>query len=110
MTSFSFEDISFTGFEKLARDLVQARELAQGRSAYFVTHSEGKDNAIDFRDESKRIYGQVKRHTKSVRGLISKLVKEDLPKIQKHAPARYILVTALSLTWERRDEIIKFYC
>ena len=107
MTTYNFSEISDFEFEELCRDLLQA-EL--GLSLELFTP--GPDRGIDIRyiggnvNEGQTIVGQCKRWAEdSFTGLLRHLSSDELPKISKLAPQRYILMTSVKLTPHRKDQI-----
>ena len=108
MTTYNFSEISDFEFEALCRDLLQA-ELGVSVELFCP----GPDQGIDLRyigvieNESHTIVGQCKRWSeKSFNRLLSHLKRDELPKIQKLAPGRYILMTSVELNPSRKDKIV----
>jgi hypothetical protein len=106
MENYDFSALTPEEFEKITRDL-----LKLSLDIDFETFKTGRDGGIDLRhiDESgQQTIVQCKRYSKSsVSNLISNLRNEELPKIEKLKPARYILVTALGLSPQNKEEILK---
>ena len=108
MATYNFSELSAFEFEELCRDLLQA-ELGVSLELF----APGPDGGIDIRyigrkeNEDHTIVGQCKRWAEhSYPDLLRHLSKEELPKIVKLAPQRYILLTSVSLTPERKNNII----
>ena len=109
MATYNFSQISDFEFEELCRDLLQA-EL--GLSLELFTP--GPDGGIDIRyigdkeNEGDTIVGQCKRWNEdSFKSLLRHLIREELPKIEGLAPQRYILMTSVRLTPNRKSTIVK---
>lgn len=92
-------------FQKLARDILQIRE-----DTILESFSPGKDSGIDYRGiiNKKNVIIQVKS-TKNYNALKSQLKNEEIKKLEKLKPERYILVLAISLTTKRKDEILEIF-
>jgi len=106
MTRYSFESLSSQDFEELVRDLLQA-EWNVALEAFKA----GRDSGIDLRcaqaDGDSTII-QCKHFAISGYGkLHSHLRVSELPKIQRLAPGRYVLVTSVGLTPGNKDEILQ---
>ncbi len=109
MTTYNFSQISPFEFEELCRDLLQA-ELGRTLELF----APGPDRGIDIRhlgapdDEEGTFIAQCKRWDEGAyAALLSHLKRDELPKIEKLAPDRYILMTSVRLTPDRKDEIVK---
>ena len=90
-------------FELLSKDLLEA-ELG----IRFENFKDGKDGGIDLRHSTSKgaVIVQCKRYkSESFSTLRSKLEKEELPKIQKLAPKRYILTTSVGLSPAQADDL-----
>ena len=108
MATYNFSELSDFEFESLCRDLLQA-ELGLPLELF----APGPDRGIDIRyigrtdDEKQLTVGQCKRWAENASGdLLRHLAKVELPKIQKLAPTRYILMTSVRLTPERKNKIV----
>lgn len=105
MAAYNFENLSPSDFELLVRDLLQ--EELHVRLESFTS---GKDNGIDLRHISKDNKGQIvvqcKHHPQSTYNqLLSLLKTQELPKVSKLKPNRYIIATSAKLTPHRKSEI-----
>lgn len=92
--SFDYHRLSPTDFEALAADLAGALQGVR-----FERFCEGADGGIDFRhmgDEGCVTIGQAKRY-KATAQLLAK-IGDELPKLQRLQPSRYLLVTSCALT------------
>ena len=112
MTNYDFASLSGFDFEELARDLLQM-EL----NVTFESFKTGKDTGIDFRfsiDSRREIIVQCKHYFSSgFSALCSHLKREELDKIKKIKPKRYIFVTSVGLTPSNKDtlnEILTPFC
>ena len=109
MTTYNFSEISDFEFESLCRDLLQA-ELGRPLELF----APGPDRGIDIRyigvvDEAAQILvAQCKRWAEhSFRHLLRHLKSVELPKIRKLAPGRYIIMTSVPLSPQRKDAIVE---
>lgn len=106
MPGHNFALLSPTDFEELCRDLLQ-RKLGVDLQAF----TKGRDGGIDLRHAP--VLGcnwivQCKHYSgSSFSTLKSKLKNEELPKLSKLKPDRYILATSLGLTPPRVDELFE---
>tara|TARA_R110001583_G_scaffold183103_1_gene341641 strand:- start:635 stop:2935 length:2301 start_codon:yes stop_codon:yes gene_type:complete len=108
MNNYDFGTLSDNDFENLTIDIM---------SRHFNTHIErfkpGKDQGIDGRFFSKSDFNslciiQAKHYKNSgFTQLKSKLKTEELDKIKKLNPKRYILTTSVPLSPNNKDEIIQ---
>jgi hypothetical protein len=111
MPDYDFKSLSSYDFALLARDLLQA-ELG----VHLETFAPGPDSGIDFRCQTKTTNLVVQSKHLAGSGftaLLSVLRHKERPKIEKLAPSRYILVTSVSLTPKRKEQIKKIltpYC
>ena len=108
MTTYNFSQISDFEFEELCRDLLQA-ELGLPLELF----ARGRDRGIDIRyigvvdGEQRPIVVQCKRWAEdSFPKLLRHLVRVELPKIQELAPARYVVMTSVPLSPDRKDKIV----
>ena len=104
MPRYDFRSLSPQDFEDLIRDLLQA----EWRVALEAFRS-GRDSGIDLRyapaNDGTTII-QCKHYASSgFAKLLSKLCAEELPKIRKLAPTRYVVATSISLTPGNKDEV-----
>jgi hypothetical protein len=112
MGVYTFENISPPDFEILVRDLLQAEFGITLESFKW-----GADKGIDLRHcwtDKDRLVVQCKRYIQtSFKTLLKRVTKEELPKVQKLNPKRYILATALPLNPDQKEklfEALKPYC
>lgn len=104
--NYDFSTLDSNDFEKLSRDLLNARfgwDLQSFKS--------GKDKGIDLRlstpENKNAVVVQVKHYLKSgFHKLLKDLETNELPKIRKLRSAKYILVTSVSLNPQEKDEIV----
>lgn len=94
--------------EKLARELIQARERKQDSTLYFQTYAVGRDGGIDFKVSGKNIFGQVKKCSTDFQSFFRRMQLE-LPKVIKWQPERYFVITDLHLRPEHKEEIVNYF-
>ncbi|WP_316819085.1 restriction endonuclease [Pedobacter nyackensis] len=107
MPNYNYHVLSPTEFENLVRDLIQRQEKITLES-----FKEGKDSGIDLRyakAKRKSIIVQAKRYKDDYDVLYKKLEKEELPKVKKLKPGRYILVTSVGLTPNNKTAILNLF-
>ncbi|NVO10964.1 MAG: restriction endonuclease [Bacteroidales bacterium] len=103
--NYDFSTLNDKDFEELARDL-----LSKKLQMYFQSFKIGKDKGIDLRysttENENKIIVQVKHYRGSkFSNLISVLKNEELEKISKLNPERYIIVTSLPLNPIEKEKI-----
>lgn len=101
---YDFKQLSPADFEDLTRDLLQ--KLWAVRLEAFKT---GRDQGIDLRyarAPDRRTIVQCKHFVgSSVAKLVNELGKIELPKVNRLAPSRYVLVTSLPLNPADKERI-----
>lgn len=111
MADYDFRSLSSYDFALLARDLLQA-----SLDKHLESFAEGPDSGIDFRyrDNSTNLIVQSKHYAESgFAALTSVLRRKERHKVEALAPTRYVLATSVSLTPNRKDEILEIlkpYC
>ncbi|MFA5974800.1 MAG: restriction endonuclease [Elusimicrobiota bacterium] len=104
MTPYNFESLSPYDFEILIRDLLQAE-----RRITFESFRTGRDGGIDFRyapNTKHRVIVQAKHFASSGwASLRSHLKREELPKIHRLKPKRYLLTTSVPLSRAQKDQL-----
>lgn len=104
MSDYDFRNLNDKEFETLANDLLSQRE-----GAVVDRFKAGKDGGIDgrfFAINGTEVIIQSKHWIKSgITALIKRLEKDELPKIKKLNPSRYILVTSLELSDANKKKI-----
>lgn len=103
--NYDFSILNDKDFEDLTRDL-----LSKKLQLYFQSFKTGKDKGIDLRystiENENKIIIQVKHFSGSkFSNLISVLKNEELKKISKINPERYIVVTSLPLNPIEKEKI-----
>ena len=108
MTTYNFSEISDFEFEALCRDLLQ-EELGVSLELF----TPGPDGGIDIHyvgcqeNEEYTIVGQCKRWAEGAfTSLLRHLSREELPKIRRLAPQRYIVMTSVQLTPDRKERVV----
>jgi hypothetical protein len=102
MPDYNFLNLSPPEFEELSRDLLQKH-----LDVHLESFTSGRDSGIDLRhsfNPKDNLIIQCKRY-KDFNSLYNKL-KEEIPKVTKLNPIRYILTTSVGLTPNQKDEII----
>jgi hypothetical protein len=102
MPDYNFLNLSPPEFEELSRDLLQKH-----LDVHLESFTSGRDSGIDLRhsfNPKDKLIVQCKRY-KDFNSLYNKL-KEEIPKVTKLNPIRYILTTSVGLTPNQKDEII----
>lgn len=95
MNKYDFSILSPLDFEELARDLLQAEF-----DLLFESFGPGRDLGVDFRfstTQGGEAVVQVKHYTSGIGALLQAAAKED-EKVARLKPARYILITSVSLS------------
>lgn len=103
MTTYDFRALSPEDFVRLCSDLIHA-ELG-GRLESFTT---GPDSGIDFRLALSNglVIGQCKHYADSpFRTLLAKVRNQELPRVRRLSPDRYILTTSLGLTPRNKRQL-----
>jgi hypothetical protein len=110
--NYDFKSLSPADFEELSQDLLQ-EELAIRMEKF----SAGRDKGIDLRyapSRDRALIVQCKHYARSgFAALMRTIAADELPKIQRLAPRRYILTTSVELTPHRKDELFDLltpYC
>jgi hypothetical protein len=101
--SYDLLTLSPDDFQLLVRDVLQA-ELG----VRLETFTHGADEGIDLRGVDKErcsLIVQCKRY-KDFRSLIRSLRAQELPKIQRLAPDRYILATSVPMNPQRKAKLL----
>lgn len=105
---YDFKELDYKEFELLTRDLLQ-KELG----IRLETFAPGKDQGIDClhcKDNDFNIIVQCKHYAGSnFSVLFNKLKKEELKKVKRLQPKRYILSTSISLTLNNKQKIMKLF-
>ncbi|MDR7250043.1 nSTAND3 domain-containing NTPase [Bacillus pumilus] len=93
-------------FEMLVCDVVSQREKVP-----FRTFKEGQDQGIDgfYTDGKTKIIIQVKRYGQQFFKPLMKSLKQDLQKIRKLKPDRYILGVSMELTRQQAKDIVELF-
>lgn len=103
MVNYDFKMLSDYEFELLTKELLM-KEL----NCNLENFERGKDHGIDLRysrNSENTIIIQCKHYASSKYSDLKKAIKNELPKIEKLKPKRYIFVTSFGLTPTRKNEI-----
>lgn len=107
MPAYDFNSIlSFSDFECLVRDLLQKH-----LNIHLECFTEGRDGGIDLRCstyDKNAIIIQAKRY-KDYKSLINEL-ENEVAKVKKLNPQRYIIATSVGLTPNNKEEIKRLFC
>lgn len=105
MADYDFSTLSDVEFERLVRDLLQAEWRM-----FLESFKPGRDQGIDLRYSSnpnQTVVVQCKHWFRSgLRALVRELRSEELPKIQRLTPTRYVLVTSVPLSPANKNELL----
>ena len=102
---FNFGNITDYEFELLAKDIIQKKLSIELR-----TYAKGPDGGIDIRGFiGNEIIIQAKHYYKSSFSKLRTVLTEELNKIKKLNPKRYIVVTSFSLTPNNETEIYDMF-
>lgn len=103
MAEYDYTTLSPADFELLVRDLLSA-----DRGWKLEAFGAGRDGGVDLRatDPAGTIVVQCKHYAQSTFSQLKAAVKSELLKINKLAPARYLLVTSRSLSKTQKDALV----
>ena len=105
MPNYDFKTLSPIDFETLSRDLLQ-EELGLTLQSF----TSGRDSGIDFRysrGDGCNLIVQCKHFIESgYTSLLRTLQNNELSKIRKLSPTRYILTTSVSLTPDNKEKVL----
>ncbi len=108
MPDYDFKSLSPIDFEILVRDLLQ-EEL----SVRLESFKSGRDQGIDLRYYSNgnhTLIIQCKHYVESsYSGLLRQLKINELEKVKRLSPKRYILATSIGLTPNQKQELMKLF-
>lgn len=108
MATYDFRSLSSFDFEQLTRDLLQ-----QEFGIRLESFKTGRDSGIDLRystDEKNYLIVQCKHFADTpYRTFLSLLEREEVPKVKRLGPQRYILATSKGLTPQNKEEIRKLF-
>ncbi|MCR1900143.1 RNA helicase domain-containing protein [Irregularibacter muris] len=107
MTNYNFHDLlEPMEFQDLVRDIVQVRD-----NIFLESFKEGADQGIDglLYDKHRKIVLQVKRYNLSYSKLLYILKTEELPKVRKLRPTRYILGISMDFLYSQKEEIRELF-
>lgn len=108
MSNYDFKSLNDIEFEVLALDL-----LSNFKGILIERFKRGKDAGIDgrfYEDMNRKIIIQIKHYaTTGYSGLISSLKKDEVAKVQKLNPSKYIFITSVPLSPANKNEIKKLF-
>lgn len=103
---YDFLNLSFDDFERLCADLLQIRE-----GVIFEAFRIGRDDGVDLRyapSSDRTTIVQCKRYAPEAFSRLKRdLKKNEIPKVAKLAPDRYILCTSCKLSPNQKDELFE---
>lgn len=106
MAEYDFQILQPNEFENLTRDLLQKRE-----GVFIESFTIGRDGGIDLRFSSpkgkKQVIVQAKRYKDYAK--LKSVLKDEVSKVRKQNPDRYILSTSVGLTPENKTEIMTMF-
>lgn len=108
---YDFKSLSYYDFEILVRDLLQKH-----LKVFMESFKSGRDEGIDLRysiTRNNKSIVQCKHYAESGMKELRKVLKEEVIKLNKIKPVKYILATSVNLSPKYKDEIIKIlhpYC
>jgi hypothetical protein len=105
-TNYDFRTLSPEDFERLIRDLLGAQWGVRIES-----FKQGRDKGIDLRhtipESNEQTIIQCKHYSPDAFARLKRhLQNEELPKIKKLAPSRYVLVTSIPLSVANKDDLL----
>jgi len=106
-SNYDFKTLSPEDFERLSRDLLSA---AWG--VHLESFKSGRDKGVDLRyacpATKEKTIVQCKHYApNALPRLIRLLEKDELPKVKKLSPTRYVLVTSIPLSVNDKDILLK---
>jgi anion-transporting ArsA/GET3 family ATPase len=103
--TYDFKRLSGSDFEEVVHDLLQVAWTAE-----LEIFAGGRDSGIDLRrrDSSGLTIVQCKNYEGSgFSKLKTKMRDDELPKVQRNTPDRYVLVTSVDLSVGQKDELFE---
>lgn len=103
---YDFKNLDSEDFEKLAGDILREKY----NNSHIERFGKGRDGGIDlrFNYNSKEYIVQCKHYIEStVNNLCSVLKNDELPKLKKLNPEKYLLFTSLKLMPSHKNAIVK---
>ena len=105
MADYDFKILQPSEFECFSRDLLQVRE-----NILIESFADGRDKGIDLRfayNKDKTCIVQCKRYKEWKE--LKNCLKEEVEKVKKLDPQRYILTTSVDLSVGQKDEILGMF-
>ncbi|QSI46777.1 restriction endonuclease [Thermobispora bispora] len=104
MPEYSFNTLSPSDFELLVRDLLYA-EYGWQLEAF----GHGRDGGVDLRGyvDNQKVIVQCKHYSGSSFSQLRSSAKNEVPKISKERPDRYLFATSLDLSRTQKDALIE---
>jgi len=108
LTDYDFSTLNDKEFEDISLELI-----SRDRNKTYQRFKQGKDGGIDgisFEDNNKEEIVQCKHYLKSgYSQLKSKIIKEEVDKVKKLSPSKYIFITSVPLTNANLNEIFNLF-
>lgn len=107
MPNYDFKSLSPTEFERLTRDLLQAEW-----GVTLETFMEGRDEGIDLRlfaADGRTTVVQAKHYARSGYPKLLSALREEVDKVQRLAPDRYVIATSVEVSPGRKREIAALF-
>ncbi len=105
MAEYDFQTLSSFDFQVLSRDLLQKK-----LSVVLESFGPGRDGGVDYRLRSKDGTTVVQcKHYADYPQMVSVLKRDEIKKVQKLSPKRYILALSISLTPARKSQIFELF-
>lgn len=114
MSYYDFSTLNSSDLEELSCDLMNMSQEPNSKIKY-KTFKDGKDKGIDFLYSSEEggLYdhvGQVKHYYRTgYSGLLSKLKTEEIAKVKKLNPIKFIFFTSIDLSVAQTEEIKRLF-
>lgn len=90
-------------FQNFGAKFVEIREGVK-----IFCNSKAKDGGIDFYDINHKIMGQVKCYQNNFNSFKNSL-KDEVKKVKKEKPEKYILVTSVACSKERKQQLLEMF-
>ncbi|HWV04969.1 restriction endonuclease [Ralstonia sp.] len=106
MAEYDFHQLSSHDFEILARDLLQAHWNLRLQS-----FKAGKDGGMDllYQDAAQKIVVQCKHYAHTGFSGLKRSLRNEVAKVSKLSPSRYVVVVSTPLSSQNKDEIVALF-
>lgn len=104
MRNYDFHELlSAEQFEKFAADILKIRDRQKVKN-----NQSTRDGGIDLYFLNDNVIGQVKRYKNNASKVITSL-KNEVERVKKQKPSRYIVVTSAILSKEKREILLSMF-